>query len=133
MQLHCSSKQSGTYTDLSGLQLKVIKHNLRTQAWTNTILQGYSLGPTTEDGQSCLKEIIWDPEASVSQTIDELTCASEVLPGREIESTYEFGSFEAFGICSVVVSRGGLQILPGKQQDKEIVPFPGFTQRGSAT
>lgn len=59
---------------------------------------------------------------SVSQTVDELTCASELLAGREKEFTAEFGSLKVFGICSVVVSRGELQILPGKLQDKGTIP-----------
>lgn len=92
----------------------------------NSLAESWWQSPTVEFGECCLEKIIWDPEASVSQTTDELTAASELLAGREKEFTFEFGSLKAFGFYRVVVSRGGLQNLSGELQDKETIPLPGF-------
>ena len=93
----------------------------------NSLAESWWQSRTTEDGECCLEKTIWDPEASVSETTNELTSASELLAGREKELTFEFGSLKAFGFYRVVVSRGGLQNLSGKLQDKETIPLPGFS------
>lgn len=63
---------------------------------------------------------------SVSQTTDELTSASELLTGREKGSRFKSKFLKAFAFYRVVVSRGGLQNLSGKLQDKETILLPGF-------
>lgn len=54
-----------------------------------SLAESWWQSPTTEAGECCLEKMLWDPEASVSQTADELSSASELLAGREKEFTFE--------------------------------------------